>query len=201
MLYSGDTIMIPADTEALILQNEQDASLVSTAGAPCDAQTKQGMWWRWRWRRAATTARRVGATSTRPSGTCAPCSCCSSTPLAPRFTTCLNFTAVVRHGSLRCAWGSPLEAAQSLTVPLPACLLDLSLPARCWTRHDHVEVRLGLLSLDPALHMLSMSLEDERSDSDACDREHSKPFSVDFGKRVEFQAGLKIHMPDECVVN
>jgi hypothetical protein len=114
---------------------------------------------------------------------------------------CLNFTAVVRHGSLRCAWGSPLEAAQSLTVPLPACLLDLSLPARCWTRHDHVEVRLGLLSLDPALHMLSMSLEDERSDSDACGREHSKPFSVDFGKRVEFHAGLKIHMPDECVVN
>lgn len=55
-----------------------------------------------------------------------------------------------------------------------------------------MEVRLGLLSLDPALHMLSMSLEDERSDSDACDREHSKPFSVDFdAQALESSEGVQ----------
>lgn len=96
---------------------------------------------------------------------------------------CLDFAAVVRHGSLRCTWDSPHGTAKSLSVPLPACLLDLSLPTRSWTRHDHVEVRLGLLSLDPALHNLQMSLEDQSSNFDACRREDSggNPFSVDFG--------------------
>lgn len=95
---------------------------------------------------------------------------------------CSNFTAVVRFGSLRCAWNSLTGTPNSLVVALPACLLDLSLPVRCWTRQDHVEIRLGLLSLDPALHALQLSLEDETTDLNAFRRADTKPFSVDFGK-------------------
>ena len=101
----------------------------------------------------------------------------------PGEIDCVNFTAVVRHGSLRCEWNSQTLKPHSLAVPLPACLLDLSVPVRCWTRQDHVEIRLGLLSLDPALHALQLSLEvDESLDLDPVRKPETKPFSVDFGK-------------------
>jgi hypothetical protein len=107
----------------------------------------------------------------------------------PSEIGCVDFTAVIRHGSLLwCAWNhSRTLTPHSLAVPLPACLLDLSLPVRCWTRQDHVEIRLGLLSLDPALHALQLSL----LDLDPVRKPETKPFSVDFGKCAQFYKLVK----------
>lgn len=97
--------------------------------------------------------------------------------------------SVVHTGGFQaviCSWSDEEGALQRLRVPLPVCLVDHSVPVRSWTREDHVEVRLGLLSLDPFLHALQRSLNQEFSGVMAQGEEvrndkNAQPFSLNSG--------------------
>lgn len=97
--------------------------------------------------------------------------------------------SVVHMGGFQaviCSWNNEEGALQKLRVPLPVCLVDHSVPVRSWTREDHVEVRIGLLSLDPFLHALQLSLDQESfgvmaQGKEVCNDESAKPFSLNSG--------------------
>lgn len=103
---------------------------------------------------------------------------------------CLDFAATVapksasRVASLLCLWHDADGSSCRLFVPLPVLLLDHSVPIRFWTREDHIEVKLGLLSLHSSYHgLLGISLDDADYVAEAagCRATDAKPFSLDLG--------------------
>lgn len=109
---------------------------------------------------------------------------------------CLNFVATLHRTpasssplpSVLCRWQSADDGTWiRLLVPLPACLLDHSAPLFFWTREDHIEVKIGLLSLNTYFHALLGLASGEPPVENAAEDDvlrygkDSIPFSLDRG--------------------
>ena len=119
--------------------------------------------------------------------------------------------SVVHTGGVQaviCSWSTEEGALQKLRVPLPVCLVDHSVPVRSWSREDHVEVRIGLLSLDPFLHALQLSLDQESfgvmaQGKEVCNDESVKPFSLNSGKILTpaYLCSLQFFLVSQCFID